>query len=399
MKLTTAAARALTAPGKYADGHGLFLHIVTAEKRYWIFRFKRHGRERVMSLGNAADLSLVDARKLHARERAILLAGGDPLAARIEAKQEKRQREHTFAAAASAYIEAHSPGWRCPTVVLQWRQSLGDYALPKLGKLPVGEIVAADLVACLSPLWSSKSATAFKLRSRIEAILDYAIAMGWRAGPNPAVWRGGLRSLLPKPAKVHTTEHHAALDWRQAPAFMQELTALDTGNAVAALRFVILTAARSCEVIGARWEEISIEEKLWSIPAARMKMQKPHRVPLSEAALALLLSIPRNESPFVFSGRFPGRCLCRAALATVLHRLRREDITSHGMRSCFRDWCADTGKPGDLAEAALAHSPGDATVQAYARSDMLERRRALMDEWGAYLTRSPAEVVPIRATG
>jgi integrase len=398
-KLTTAIVRNLTTPGKHSDGSGLLLHILPDGRRYWSYRFQRQGRERTMSLGSVDDISLADARRLHAKQRAILLGGSDPLAERERNKQEQRRQTHTFAAVAEATIAAREPGWRGQHLAQHWRQSLRDHVLPKIGNKPVAEIDVADVPKVLKPLWTTKTHTGCKVRMRMEAILDYATAMGWRSGQNPAVWRGGLRSLLPASAKVHATTHHPALDWRESPALMAKLRERADGMGMLATQFVIFTVCRNAEVRGATWDEIDLEQKLWTVPAARMKAAKPHRVPLSEPALDVLRGLPRTESPYVFLGMRPMRPLSDETMKLGLRRLGYPDISVHGMRSMFRDWCADTGKPGDLAEAVLAHVTGNSTVQAYARSDMLERRRALMDQWAQFLTQPPAQVVRLRAAG
>jgi integrase len=400
MALTTATARSLRAPGKYLDGHGLVLHVVSERKRYWVFRYQRDGRERSMALGNADVLSLAEVRKLHTEARAALARGVDPLAEREEAQRAlkaERAAAVSFGEAADRYIADHRAGWR-PRGELHWRQSLAVHVLPALGAKPVGQVGVEDVLRVLSPIWSTKTTMAVILRSRIELVLDYARAHGWRSGENPAVWRGNLRSLLPPPAKVHRVTHRPALPWQEAPAFLARLHAapLMTGRC---LTFLILTATRSGEARGALWSEIDLDAAVWTIPAERMKAGKEHRVPLSEPALALLRGIAplRTDEPLVFLGAKAGRSLTDVALNKTPRRLGHDGITVHGFRSTFRDWCADHGKPAELAEAALAHVTGSAVERAYARSDLLGRRRALMAEWADFLTRQPAEVVPLRA--
>jgi integrase len=257
-----------------------------------------------------------------------------------------------------------------------------------------------DVLRVLSPIWTTKTTMATIVRSRIELVLDYARAHGWRSGENPALWRGNLRSLLPPPAKVHRIEHRAALPWREAPSFLARLRAapLMTGRCLA---FLMLTATRSGEARGALWSEIDLDAAVWTIPAERMKAGKEHRVPLSAPALALLREIAplRTDEPLVFLGAKAGRPLTDVALNKTPRRFGLDGITVHGFRSTFRDWCADHGQPADLAEAALAHVTGSAVERAYARSDLLERRRALMAEWADFLTRVPAEVVPFKLAG
>ena len=393
--------RGLTAPGKYTDGRGLILHVVTAERRNWLLRYMRAGKERVMGLGSAAVVSLDEARERAQAARKLLAAGIDPIDAR-QAEQAAAQAEQakriTFAEAATQYIAAHEAGWRNPKHRQQWRNTLTSYAEPILGAIPVGDIDANLVLRALAPIWHSKPETATRVRSRIELVLDYATARGWRTGTNPAIWRGNLKLMLPARAKVRAVKHHAAVDWREAPGFMAALRERD-GMGARALEFAILTAARSGEVREARWSEIDLTRALWTLPAARMKGGREHRVPLSDAALAVLEAQAklRDDSGLVFHGHRPGVPMSDMTLTAVLRRMGRGDLTAHGFRSSFRDWVADNGKPADLAEAALAHAIGDKTVAAYHRSDLFDPRRRLMADWADYLGRPPAEVVALRA--
>jgi integrase len=274
-----------------------------------------------------------------------------------------------------------------------------------MGDLPVADVGTAHVLQVLEPIWTKKPETASRIRGHIENIIDYAKTREWRAGENPARWKGHLDELLPARGKVRKVEHHAALPWRDAGTFMTEL-ATQEGVAAMALRFAILTAARTGEVIGARWSEIDWDEAAWTIPARRMKAERMHRVPLSDPALDVLREVARlNTSEdaelFVFPGMKPGSALSNMALFMTLRRMKRGDLTVHGFRSSFRDWAAETGKPADMAEAALAHTVGDKTIQAYLRGDLFERRRRLMDDWAAFCSRPmPAEgsnVTKIRA--
>jgi integrase len=387
-------------PGHYTDGNGLVLHVVAPSRQYWTFRYRRDGRERSMALGNADLISLAEARKLHAEARLLLARGIDPLDARQQAKVNKA-KTISFADAASHFIDAHRLSWRGQGES-QWRQSIADHVLPVFGRKPVAEVSIEDVLRALQPIWQTRTPTAVVVRSRIEMVLDYARAHGWRpaASANPATWRGNLRSLLPPPARLHTVKHHAALPWREAPALMAALAAKDSISA-RCLRFLILTACRSDEARGARWDEIDLDNAggpVWTIPASRMKMKKLHRVPLSDAAMDILRELAKLRlCDLIFFGhkaRRVGAPMCGTSLKAVLRRLGHADITVHGMRSTFRDWCADTGKQGDLAEAALAHVVGNAVVRAYQRSDLLDARRALMSQWAAFLTQPPGLVVP-----
>jgi integrase len=395
-KLTAAAVRSLLhKPGKYSDGDGLVLHVKAPGRGYWTYRYERAGRERWMVFGNAADLTLAAARAAHAEARALLVRGLDPLDERDRAKLDLSR---SFADVALACISARAPQWRNPRTAPLWRSAIRDHANPTLGRMPVAEIGREHVLKTLTPLWTAKPDVARRLRVMLETILDYATAMHWRDGPNPAVWRGGLKLVLAAKPNLRA-KHHAALEWREAPALMALLAANQSMGA-AALRFLMLTAARSGEVRGCHWSEIDLDQRLWMIPAERMKAGCEHRVPLSDAAMEVLTEVaPLRRGEMVFEGLKAGRPLTDVTLKNVLRRLGHGDVTVHGFRSTFRDWCADHGKPADLAEQCLAHAVGSAVERAYRRSDVIERRRALMAEWGAFLTRPPAEVVPLWQAG
>jgi integrase len=393
-KLTAVGVKALRTEGRYLDGQGLALVVREGGQRYWTYRYTCRGRERLMSLGNADSLSLARARELHAKARAIVLAGGDPLADRQQSKV--APAEHRFAEAAESYIQAHESSWHGKRTAETWRQSLADHVFPKLGQKPVAEIDRDDVLCVLTPIWTTIPESAARIRGRIEAIVAYAIARDWRTDANPAVWRGGLAMLLPRSRKVRPIEHHAALDWRDAPAFMAKLRELTTIHAMA-LQFIILTAARSGEVRGAKWHEIDLERATWTVPPERMKARKLYRVPLSDAAMEVLERMAAvRTGELVFFGRKLGQPLTDMSLLRVLWALDHKGITVHGFRSTFRDWCGDTGKSADAAEAALAHAPASRVVAAYARSDLLEQRRGLMDAWASFLAGSMGVVVPLR---
>jgi integrase len=327
----------------------------------------------------------------------MLAKGIDPLAEREKAKP---QSQHTFATVAELYIAAHQAGWRGRNSVAQWRQSLLAYAVPVFGNKPVADVNLDDVLKALQPIWTTKAVTAARVRNRIEMVLDYAKARGWRSGENPAAWRGSLKMLLPARAKFHVVEHRAALAWREAPSFMAKLEAHE-GVAARCLAFCVLTATRSAEVREARWEEIDLNQRVWIIPASRTKAARQHRVPLSDPAMEIVSALleVRTGEPFVFLGQRPGRPLSDHVLMRTLRRLGYPDMTVHGFRSTFRDWCADHNKPWEVAEAALAHAPRSAVVAAYQRSDLLDQRRTLMAAWAAFLGCSEGIVVPLRAVG
>jgi integrase len=341
-----------------------------------------------MSLGNAEHIGLAEARQMASDARGQLAHGVDPLDERRAEKAPPAAPTPTFAEAAERYIAGHEAGWRNPKHRQQWRNTLATYAAPVIGSLPVSDVDTTAVLRVLEPVWPTKPETATRLRGRIELVLDFARVQGWRDGPNPALWRGHLQLALPSRNKVRAVEHHAALDWREAPAFMAQLR-LQAGFGAMALRFAILTAARSGEVRGARWLEIDNDAALWAVSADRMKAKRPHRVPLSDAALDILktaATLRHNADPraFVFPGQRDKRPLSDMSLTAVLRRMNRGELTAHGFRSTFRDWASETGQPADVAEAALAHVVGDKTVAAYQRGDLLERRRQLMSDWADY---------------
>jgi integrase len=389
-KLTAPMVRTLRERGKYLDGHGLLLNVVSADQRYWMFRYRRGDKERTMSLGSADVITLAEARKLHTEARALLAKGKDPLVAK---RQAEPQRVVSFAHAALAYIEAHRAAWR-PRSEQLWRESLALHVLPVFGQKPVGAIEVADVLSALQPIWVGKTVTATILRGRIELVLSYARSRGWREGENPARWRDHLANLLPKPAKVHTVEHRVALDWQKAPGLMAALGS-ETAMAARCLRFLMLTASRSGEARGCRWSEIDLDGAIWTIPPERMKGARQHRVPLSEPAMGMLRDVALlRTGDLVFAGR-SGGMIHDSTLTCVLRRAGYDGVTVHGLRSTFRDWCADQGKPADLAEISLAHVVGSAVERAYRRSDVFERRRVLMDAWARFLIPTEAVVVPI----
>lgn len=384
--------------GMHSDGGGLYLQVTAAAdgalRKSWLYRFQLRGRRREMGLGALADVPARVARQRHAEARALALAGADPIerrdAARAVAVEEAPARA-TFAAVALDYIDRHRASWSNAKHAAQWESTLRTYAFPTLGDRPVDEVSDADVRQVLDPIWLSKTETAQRLRSRIELVLDAARADGHRAGENPVRWRGHLDKLLPPPRKVAPTQHHPALPFSQAPVFMRTL-AQHIGASALCLRWAILTACRSGEALGARWAEIDIDRALWTIPGARTKTRREHRVPLSIDAMAVLVeadSIRQNE--FVFPGVRSGARMSDMAL-TMLLRDVQPGITAHGFRSTFRDWAAETTSyPSEMCEMALGHTVGNAVERAYRRQDMLDRRRALMDDWAAYCLPVPSE--------
>lgn len=301
--------------------------------------------------------------------------------------ERSRAKALTFQAAAAALIASKRPGWRNAKHAAQWTATLTTYAYPKLGGLDVQAIDTTAVLEVLRPIWTSKPETASRVRQRLEAVLDYTTAMGARTGENPARWRGHLDHLLPKPGKVRRVEHHAALDWREAPAFLAELAQRE-GVAARALAFTILTAARSGEVRGMTWGEVDRAAAVWTVPAGRIKAGKEHRVPLTPAALALLGEPGAPEALVFASPTRPDRPLSDMTLLAVLKRMGRGDLTVHGFRSTFRDWVGEaTAHPREVIEAALAHRLRDKAEAAYARGDLFRKRRKLMEDSTTYLVR------------
>lgn len=393
-KLTPLAIRKKTKPGYYGDGAGLWLQISSAGTKSWIFRFTLAGRQREMGLGPLHTVTLAEAREIAKSCRQLLLDGKDPIDARRAVRQTEaleRAKKMTFDQCAEAYIEAHRTGWKNEKHAQQWENTLATYASPLIGKLPVAEVDTALIVKVLTQkvdggkvsFWEGKTETATRLRGRLERILDWATVSRYREGDNPARWRGHLDKLLANPNKIAKVDHHAALPWREAGSFMAELRS-QQGIAARALEFAVLTAARSGEVRGATWSEIDLSASLWIVPGERMKMGKEHRVPLSPAAIALLKTLPRLGEQ-VFPGAKENSALSDMSLSAVLRRMKRGDITVHGFRSTFRDWCAEsTNFAREVCEHALAHSLPDKVEAAYQRGDLLEKRAQLMNAWASF---------------
>ena len=377
-------------PGRYGDGGNLYLYVRENGSRAWLVRYTLPGRKaRDMGLGCAEDVSLADARELARQARLLLQQGKDPLEERHAEQQASVEAGMTFKEVGEKYIAAHTPGWKSPKHAAQWTSTLESYAYGTVGNLAVSAVRVSHILKILEPIWATKNETASRLRGRIENILDYAGAQGWRTGDNPARWKGHLNNLLPAPGKVATVEHHPALPWQECPAFMRELSTRP-GVAAQALQLTILTAARNSEITLAVWSEFDLEGKIWTVPAIRMKNEIEHRVPLCDMAIAILLDRRgRGQLPdaVVFPGDKPGGGLSDAAMTSVLKRMGRDDITVHGFRSSFRDWAADaTDHPGEAAEAALAHVNKNKVEAAYLRTKLFARRRVMMTDWGAFLS-------------
>jgi integrase len=405
MALTVKQVAKLTEPGRYADGHGLYLQVISPSNRSWLLRFERRGRERWMGLGPLHTFALDEARERARKARQLLADGVDPLDAR-NAERAKQATEaaravaqgKTFEECAALFYKFHSPKWKNKKYRDQFMSALGRYAFPIIGRLPVAAIDRGLVLRVVEPIWGEKNTTANRIRGWIESVLDFAKVNEWRDGENPAAWTGNLKHALPAPGTVVSIQHHPALPFAEMPDFMAQLATCE-GIAARALEFTILTAARNGETIGARWSEIDLKEKTWTILAARMKAKKDHRVPLCDRVIAILKALPR-ESDFVFLGKSKGRALGHSGMRQQLKRMQRADITVHGFRSTFRDWAAErTGYANHVIEMALAHTIGSAVEAAYRRGDLFEKRRKLMDAWTAFCMtpQRVATVTPIRA--
>ncbi|MBG6082722.1 tyrosine-type recombinase/integrase [Rubrivivax gelatinosus] len=395
-------------PGMHFVGGvaGLALQVTKTGGRCWVLRATIAGKTRDMGLGGFPDVTLADAREAARRAREKIRQGIDPIEERRRAQEElklQKSRAITFKKAAEKYIEIHEPSWRSAKHGQQWRNSLATHAYPKIGDMLVKDIELSEVLGVLEPIWRTKTETANRVRGRMESILDWATTSRYREGLNPARWKGHLENLLPAPGKIKKGQHHPAHPIDAMPAFMQDLRSA-AGLGARALEFAILTAARSGEVRGARWTEIDLKAGLWTVPSERMKAGKEHRVPLSTAALRLLQELPRMDGTDLVFASPRRKPLSDMTLSAVTRRLG-VDAVPHGFRSTFRDWAAErTVYPSEMAEMALAHTVGDKVEAAYLRSDLFEKRRRMMDDWAAFLERSPlpAEVVDLgerRAAG
>lgn len=397
LNLMTAAKVKALGPGRHSDGGGLYLVRDGASRSSWMFMWKRDGKRREMGLGREdpagkVGLSLADARSRADAARRALAAGKDPISARDEKPPEPAVIP-TFGEVATDLMASLEGGWRNAKHAAQWAATLKTYGKP-LWAMPVDAVTTDDVLKVLQPIWTEKSETASRLRGRIEHVLSAATVKGHRSGQNPAVWRGHLDQLLPRRQKL-SRGHHAAMPYEDIPKFMTALAAR-VGTSARALEFAVLTAARTGEVVGATWAEIDLKEKLWVIPGLRMKAGREHRVPLSPGAVAVLEAVKPLSLTYTGKGGpdaapvFPadhGGRLSNMAQAMLLRRMGIK-ATVHGFRSSFRDWAGEeTGFPSEVAEAALAHTVGDATERAYRRGDALQKRRLLMGAWAEFCGR------------
>lgn len=395
-RLSARAVATLKQPGMHADGGGLYLRVKATGAKAWVFVFQWHGARKEMGLGSVTSIPLATAREKAAEARLSVEKSINPIEAR---KRPVEVGPKTFGQVATELMDGLESGWRNAKHRQQWRNTLETYAKP-LWNRPVADIRPDDVVAVLQPIWSVKEETASRVRGRIERVLDAAKARGMISDPwtNPARWKGNLSVLLPARKEKGLRGHHAALPFDKIGAFMFRLRERPA-VAARALELLILTAARTDEVRMARWSEFDLDRAVWTIPALRMKMKREHRVPLSQAAVALLRPLRiANADPdaLVFSGQKPGRPMSNMAMDMLLRRLT-EQCTVHGFRSTFRDWAGEcTQYPREVAEAALAHAVGNETERAYRRGDSFARRRDLMEAWASYCVVVQRDKVDLR---
>ena len=400
--LTALKVTRLREPGMYADGGGLFLQV-SKGGRSWVYRYMLTGQPREMGLGSASTITLAEARDRRDDARRLRDQGIDP----IEQRRNEKAKAHldaakamTFREAASAYIDTQKAAWRNAKHRTQWTSTLETYAYPVFGKVSVQSVDTTLVLKALEPIWSVKPETASRVRGRVETILDWAKVRGLREGENPARWRGHLAMILPPRAKVRKVVHHASLPYQEIGAFMVDLRERES-IAAKALEFAILTAARTGEVLGARWPEIDVDARTWVVPEGRMKAGRQHRVSLSDAAIVVIehMRQHRRDDDLVFPGLKRGRPLSNMALLAVLRRMKRDDLTAHGFRATFKTWAAErTNFAREVVEAALAHVNGDKVEAADQRGDLFDKRQKLMDSWAEFCVKAPstAEVVPLR---
>jgi integrase len=413
-KLSALQVNKLSKPGLYGDGGCLALQITKAGVKSWLFRYMRDGKAYGMGLGPTHTVSLAEARVKALDARKLLVDGKNPLVVKQQKRLDaalERAKMMTFDQCAAAYIQAHKSGWKNAKHIDQWTNTLATYASPVFGQQPVAEVDTALVVKCLAPIWEAKTETASRLRGRIESVLGWATTSGYRTGENPARWKGHLENLLANIGKSTRTKNHPSLPWQRVQEFISAIKARD-GVAARALEFAILTASRSGEVRGALWSEIDFKEKVWTIPGTRMKAGREHQAPLSAAAMALLARLQDTpmssfNSPsdsghgqLIFKGT-KEQMLSDMTLTALIRRMNADGekptwtdaagngITVHGFRSTFRMWAAETtAYPREVAEHALAHQLPDVVERAYQRGTQFAKRQQLMEEWGAYCSRS-----------
>lgn len=398
----------LTAPGLHAVGGvaGLHLQVLPSGGKSWLLRIVIGGKRREVGLGGFPDVPLALAREKARSVREAVQQGRDPIAERAAARSAlaaQRGAAITFDECARQYIDAKSREWKSAKHAAQWTATLTTYASPVIGAMLVRDVELSHVMRILEAddFWTTRTETASRVRGRIESVLDWATVRGYRTGENPARWKGHLDKLLPAPRKTAKVQHHAALPVDEIGLFMRDLRQRD-GIAARALEVLILTAARSGEVRGMRWDEVNLDDGIWIVPGERMKAGKEHRVPLSGRVIEILRGTPMVDGGLVFPGMRAGSPLSDMTLTAVLKRMGRDDLTAHGFRSTFRDWAAErTNYPREVAEMALAHTIKNRAEAAYRRGDLFEKRARLMEDWAKFCdtVQTAGEVVPIRSRG
>ena len=383
-KLTFFEVSRISKPGRHSIGERLFLQITKTGRKSWIFRYKIAGREYSMGLGTLQKVSIRRAKYFARRASACLAKGGDPLQERETIfRGRPLSYKMSFDDCTAAYIAAYQSNWKSDKHRKQWESTLLSYVSPYLGDLGVHEITTAHILGVLEPIWMTKAVTASRIRERIQRVLSWAATRGFREDPNPARWEGHLQELLPRLSQTRTVRHHLSMSYKEIRNFCN-LLEMTPGIEVKALTFTILTACRTGEALGAKWEEIDLLQRTWIIPAARMKSGRPHDIPLSDAVLDILESVRGMHPTWVFPNKNGGR-LHNAVMLEILKDMKRFDATVHGFRSSFRVWAAEqTAYPKEIAELALAHRAGSSVEKAYQRSNLFEIRRALMQDWAVW---------------
>lgn len=395
-ELSPLAVGRLKEPGHHAVGGvaGLYLYVSETGARSWVLRALVGGKRRHMGLGGFPDVPMAQAREKARAAREAISQGVDPIQQRRSAASQLRAnalKEKTFQQAAEAFIDAHGEAWKSDKHRSQWASTLETYAYPVIGALSVRDVGQAHVLSVLEPIWKTKTETASRLRGRIESVLDWAAARQLRGDANPARWKGHLDKLLAAPTKLKRVAHHRALPVDAMPKFMSQLRQR-SGTAARALEFLVLCASRSGEVRGATWGEIDLDTRVWTIPAARMKAGREHRVPLSQTALALLKSLPRHQDVELIFPAPRGGPMSDMTLTALMRRMNA-DAVPHGFRSSFRDWAGErTNYPREIAEQALAHTLESKVEAAYRRGDALDKRRAMMNDWSAFLAAQPSSL-------
>jgi integrase len=395
-RLSAKAVEQMKRSGLHHDSNGLYLQVSPTRAKSWLFRYTRYGKAHAMGLGSLKGVSLKRARRLTSDAHELLSQGIDPIQdrrAKRAVEDAARANSVSFKKCAETYIETHAPSWRNHKHKGQWAATLTTYAYPLIGQKPVSEITTDDVLAILQPLWSTKTETAKRLQQRLAVILDWSRVRGYRSSHNVAQWKGHLDKLLAKPGKIKKVRHHPAIPVAEVGAFMAALGKRE-GIAARALEFLCLTTTRSGEVRGATWVEIDLQAGVWTIPAERMKSHRPHRVPLSADAVALLEALPRFENVEYVFPNTRGGPLSDMTLSAIMRRMNVPGVP-HGLRSTFRDWCSENLIPGELAEQALAHVVASKVEAAYRRTDLYQRRHDLMQRWADHCRGEGAKVLKI----